>query len=482
MDTTPRLAPAAPQFGIRNAAALSTVVVVNALAAHAEASEEAYRAALESGNGVTDAATALRLHCSAAELRAGRGDLPAARQALRAAEATAATLDPSQVPNAYVLLARGAVLELEGRMAEAHETYQDAMREAEAAGARYAATKATIVAARLSPTPDAALPGLRAALRTLAQEGYRDLLIARPAVADWVRDNAGQVDPTLRFPSASGRMVNDTKPAVGLLESPPVELLLIGPFGLKHRGRAVAEHTWRTAKAKELLALLATSGRGAVPRDALMAALWPESEPSAAVSKFHFTLHSLRRELATAGLDGLMSVERDASGYALELPEGARLDHEVFLDLVREAREAQFAGDAPRHLTLLRKATAIHRGPFLAGLQSAWIDDLRERIGAAFLAAAKERAVAELAHGDPHAAIELALKVTAAEAFDEEAHRTLLEAYERSGAQDLAVRHYQSLERRLRRELGASPAAATRELYQRIRRARPAEPVAVPAD
>ena len=481
-DPAPTFHSSDSQFGIRNAAALSTVVVVNALAGHAEASEEAYRAALESDPTVTDAATALRLHCTAAELRAGRGDLPAARQALQAAEATAATLNPYLIPTAYLLLARGAVLELEGRMDEAFETYRRAAREADAAGARYAATKATILAARLSTTPEADLPALKAALKTLAQEGYRDLLIARPAVAEWLREHAVQIDPTLRFPSATGRMAHDTKPAIGLLESPPVEILLLGPFGLRHRGRIVAEHVWRTAKAKELFALLATSGKRSVARDALMAALWPESEPSAAVSKFHFTLHSLRREIASAGLDGLVSVERDAAGYALELPEGSVLDHEEFLALVRQAREARFGGDAARHLTMLRKAVAMHRGSFLDGLSSAWIDELRERMDSTFLSAAKELAAAELEIGDPHAAIENALKVTAADAFDEEAHRILLQAYGRSGAADLATRHYQSLERKLRRELGTRPDDATREVYLRVRKPGAVDPEAVTAD
>jgi len=57
------------------------------------------------------------------------------------------------------------------------------------------------------------------------------------------------------------------------------------------------------------------------------------------------------------------------------------------------------------------------------------------------------------------------------EPYDEEAHRLLMRAHHESGDHALAVRHYQALEAMLHRDLGAEPEPATRELYQRIRRA-----------
>ena len=52
----------------------------------------------------------------------------------------------------------------------------------------------------------------------------------------------------------------------------------------------------------------------------------------------------------------------------------------------------------------------------------------------------------------------------------EEAHRLLMRAHHESGDAALAMRHYQALEAMLRRDLGAEPEPATRELFQRIKR------------
>ncbi|HET8569381.1 MAG TPA: BTAD domain-containing putative transcriptional regulator [Candidatus Limnocylindria bacterium] len=476
VDLTPRVE-RTESFGIARAASLSTVVVVNALAAHAEAAEDAYRAALDAERGSRDPSTLFRLHCAAAELRAGRGDLPGARAALRSADEVAARVDASAVPTAYLLLARGAVLELEGSLDDAYVAYRGAEREAEAAGARYARTKATILAARLSPTPEQEVPALRDAVRTLAQEGYRDLLVARPAVFEWLREQGAAVDPSLRLSSTLGLLTaNSAMPAH---EAPargpaPLEILLLGPFAMRHDGATVGQNVWRTAKAKEMLAILATAEGRPVPRDELMVALWPDSEPAAAVSKFHFTLHSLRRELASAGLGDHVKVTKVPAGYALELPKGSTLDTDAFEQGARRAREAKAAGDAKAHLQLLREAVSLHRGTLLADLTGAWIDELRERVEAAFLSVARELAWAELETGEPQATIDLCHRILEKDPYDEGGHRLLLRAYHRAGATDLAIRHYQSLERRLRRDLDTEPEPATRELFLALRDVRTA--------
>jgi len=71
----------------------------------------------------------------------------------------------------------------------------------------------------------------------------------------------------------------------------------------------------------------------------------------------------------------------------------------------------------------------------------------------------------------PKEAIRPLEKLLEREPYDEEGHRLLMRAHHESGDSALAVRHYQALEAMLRRDLGAEPEPATRELYLRIKRA-----------
>ncbi|MGH2500159.1 MAG: tetratricopeptide repeat protein, partial [Candidatus Limnocylindria bacterium] len=77
-------------LGLSEAAICSTSMVVSELAGDVEARERAYRDGLDASVGQGDTTFLLRLHLFAAELRALRGDLAGAQDALRAAEAVGA--------------------------------------------------------------------------------------------------------------------------------------------------------------------------------------------------------------------------------------------------------------------------------------------------------------------------------------------------------------------------------------------------------
>ena len=71
---------------------------------------------------------------------------------------------------------------------------------------------------------------------------------------------------------------------------------------------------------------------------------------------------------------------------------------------------------------------------------------------------------------EPAEAIRPLERLLEREPYDEEAHRLLMRAHHESGDGSLAMRHYQALEAMLRRDLGVEPEAATKELFQRIKR------------
>jgi LuxR family maltose regulon positive regulatory protein len=457
---------------LAQAAMCATLMTVHALTSERGAVEEVYRAGIELSRDQGDDRIIAELHATAAELRAVRGEATSAHDALRAAEAIAAS-SSGPVAGIRVAIARGSILEAEGDRDGAFKAYGEARASAGAIRARYLEVKATLLATAVA---DWMVEATNPALRAVAAERYRDFLLLRPALSEALRQRL----PELEIPA------EDTRALALLLQPAPVmpasaqgissaaaesiQAFLLGPFELRASGARISDRGWRTSKAKELFAVLLLDRQRAISRDELVAHLWPETDAASALSNFHFTLHALRKALASAGASEATSVMRTEEGYRLALPLSIHVDLEVFRRSLRRGREARDAGRSREAVQHLRAAVAVHRGEFLADLSAPWIDRQREETNRQLVAAAKELATLELEWKEPREAIRPLEKLLEREPYDEEAHRLLMRAHHESGDAALAMRHYQALEAMLRRDLGAEPEAATRELFQRIKR------------
>ena len=455
---------------LAQAAMCSTLMTVHALTAERGAVEEVYRAGVELCREQGDDHVIAELHATAAELRALRGDADSAHDALRAAEALAGS-SAGPVPGIRAAIARGAVAEAEGNRDGALRAYREARASAHAIRARYFEAKATLLAVPIDDDPATT----RAALRAVAAERYRDFLLLRPALTDALRLRLGDLELNPDDMRILSTLLQPAAPtpahAISSSVADSIQAFVLGPFELRAGGTRISDRGWRTSKAKELFALLLLDRQRAVSRDELVAQLWPETDAASALSNFHFTLHALRKALASAGASEATSVVRTDTGYRLALPISIHVDIEVFLRSLRRGREAREAGRSREAIQYLRAAVAVHRGEFLADLNAPWIDRQREETDRQLVAAAKELATLELEWKEPKEAVRPLEKLLELEPYDEEAHRLLMRAHHESGDHALAVRHYQALEAMLRRDLGAEPEPATRELYHRIRRA-----------
>jgi ATP/maltotriose-dependent transcriptional regulator MalT/DNA-binding SARP family transcriptional activator len=463
---------------LAQAAMCATLMTVHSLAAERGAVEEVYRAGVELSRDQGDDRIIAELHATAAELRALRGEAASAHDALRAAEAIAASAS-GPVAGIRAAIARGSILEAEGDRDGAFKAYGEARASAGAIGARYLEVKATLLATAVA---DWIVEATKPALRAVAAERYRDFLLLRPALTDALRQRL----PDLELPPEETRslaLLLQPAPVVSATaaQSVPsaaaesIQAFMLGPFELRASGARISDRGWRTSKAKELFALLLLDRR-AVSRDDLVAQLWPETDAASALSNFHFTLHALRKALASAGASEATSVVRTDAGYRLALPLSIHVDLEVFRRSLRRGREARDAGRSREAVQHLRAAVAVHRGEFLADLSAPWIDRQREETDRQLVVAAKELATLELEWKEPREAIRPLEKLLQREPYDEEAHRLLMRAHHESGDNALAMRHYQALEAMLRRDLGAEPEAATRELHQRIKRSSAKDP------
>ncbi len=249
-------------------------------------------------------------------------------------------------------------------------------------------------------------------------------------------------------------------------------MFLFGPPRLERDG---APLQFDTRKIMALAAYVAMAGP--VSRDALMAMLWPELEPSRAQGVLRRNLSLLKK-----ALDGeWLLIDRQEIGA--DPAAGFSLDVARFRRLVQADKSHGHPAEeiCPKCLAELEEAVALYRGDLMEGFtlrDSVAFDDwqffeaetLRQE-----LAAALERLVrGHMAHGSPQAALSHARRRLALDPLHEPAHRQLMALYAQIGQRSAALRQYRECARILDEEMGLAPDAETTALYEQIRAGLPA--------
>jgi DNA-binding SARP family transcriptional activator len=115
---------------------------------------------------------------------------------------------------------------------------------------------------------------------------------------------------------------------------------LLGHFELRIAGQTVDLSVIRP-RVRTLLRFLSMHVDTPVHREAIVEALWPEAEPTAAARNLHVAVASLRRVLEPgASRGGFRLVRREGDAYQLSLPPGSHIDLVGFERAVAEAQAA----------------------------------------------------------------------------------------------------------------------------------------------
>ena len=246
-----------------------------------------------------------------------------------------------------------------------------------------------------------------------------------------------------------------------------LRMFLLGPPRLERDGVPLQ---FDTRKIMALAAYVAMAGP--VSRDALMAMLWPELEPSRAQGVLRRNLSLLKK-----ALDGeWLLIDRQEIGADPEAD--FWLDVSRFRQLIQAGISHGHATEefCPQCLTEVEEAVALYRGDLMEGLtlrDSVAFDDwqffeaetLRQE-----MAAALDRLVrGHLALGSPQAALPHARRRLALDPLHEPAHRQLMALYAQIGQRSAALRQYRECARILDEEMGLAPDAETVALYEQIR-------------
>ena len=254
------------------------------------------------------------------------------------------------------------------------------------------------------------------------------------------------------------------------MERPALHLRLLGGFDLSFEGRPITAVD--APRLQSLLAHLVLHRDARHPRERLAVLFWPDSEESQARTNLRQALHHLRRALPDSGR--FLESEARAVGWRADAP--LVLDVAEFEQLVARAERAREAGDERR---ALQSAVAIYAGDLVPGCYDDWIVPERERLRAAFLAAAERLAELLELEREYRAAIPWARQLLDHDPLNEAACRRLMRLHALGGDRAAALRVYHGFATALAREAGVEPSAVTRDAHERLLEAEAARP---PAD
>ena len=213
---------------------------------------------------------------------------------------------------------------------------------------------------------------------------------------------------------------------------------------------------------RAVLAALALQPGRVVSTERLIDLVWGEAAPVTAKNTLQSHISALRRLLGSR-----TAIRARSPGYLLDLG-GEATDVAVAERLIRQADES---ADPARAATCLQAATALWRGPPLAGLAGVpGFDQQAQRLEHLLRRARHSLVDLRLTLGQHTEVIPELTELSRQEPLDEQVHGQLMVALYRAGRQADALEIYRRLRRTLGDDLGIDPGQAVRDLQSAILR------------
>ncbi|MGZ5608913.1 MAG: AAA family ATPase, partial [Methylobacter sp.] len=243
-----------------------------------------------------------------------------------------------------------------------------------------------------------------------------------------------------------------------------IKILLLGGFSTELNGSPVARFSYN--KMRALLAYLAVEQGKDHNREFLSELLWSDFDIETA-------RHNLRRALSS-----LRGALESPTGRVIFLTtkHTIRLTPSVYVDALEFAGRTSTSQDNNR-LSIHQQKILIdlYKGEFLSGLYlpncpdfEDWLQAQRETLHRRALSLLESLSNHYIKMGDYSQALQFALRYTALEPWDEEAHRRIMHLYALNNQNSSALQQYEICCRLLKKELSLLPSEETRLLAQRI--------------
>ncbi|HMG26884.1 MAG TPA: BTAD domain-containing putative transcriptional regulator [Acidimicrobiia bacterium] len=236
---------------------------------------------------------------------------------------------------------------------------------------------------------------------------------------------------------------------------------LCGPLVVE-RGDERLETRLPGRQGRMLFGYLAINRHRRAARDELVAAVWPNDPPPAADGALNALLSKMRRALGADAVDGRSSLR-------LRL-DGASVDVEAATEAIHRAESSVALADWRRAWGPSLVALFVAEREFLLDEDAEWIDVERRRLAELRLRALECYGTAGLGIGGTElvAAVRAGRRLVELAPLRESGYRCLMQALAAQGNSAEALRVYSGLCDTLRDELGVSPSADTRSVYEQL--------------
>jgi DNA-binding SARP family transcriptional activator len=229
-----------------------------------------------------------------------------------------------------------------------------------------------------------------------------------------------------------------------------------------------AADAWTTRRARDIFCYIATSKNRRVLKEVLIEAFWPDEDLETVEKNFHPTISHIRKALnSRQPFKQNFLIFRDGA-YQLNPDLSYAIDAEEFERCIVEAEKAKREQDAARQRASLESAHKLYRGEFMCGVYEDWAEERRQfysEQSARVVAALAKLSLSEKRWAD---ALRYAGEALAGDPFREDMHRLTMRAFAAQGKPASVKKHFESMNKKLRTELGIEPAEETKRLFAEL--------------
>jgi len=264
--------------------------------------------------------------------------------------------------------------------------------------------------------------------------------------------------------------VSNTPVTQAVIERPSFDLAInmLGSVEVMRDPSGMTKEAWRLSKSLHILCYLSSRRNHRAPKETLVDVFWSDTDEDTVAKNFHPTISHMRKALNSGQVVKKDFVLYREGAYFLNPQFRYRLDTEEFERLLTEAREARRAGNADASASLLAQAIKLYRGDFLEEFYYNWIEELQSYYRDLYLDALKDLLAYHAERNDQDLVIRYGQMLLARDAYQEDVHCRVMEAFVRSGNRAAAIDQFDNLRKMLRRELGVDPLPATIAKYEAL--------------